>query len=92
MPQIFEIGQYIVFFWSDESKPLEPVHVHIAVRRPTVNATKLWITSTGRVLLCHNNSGIPARDLRKLIRMIEANSEEIIQRWKEYFEEIRFFC
>ncbi len=27
MPQIFRIGSYWVYFWSDESKPLEPVHV-----------------------------------------------------------------
>ena len=30
MPQVFKIGSYWVYFWSNESKPLEPVHVHIA--------------------------------------------------------------
>ena len=28
MPQIFRIGPYIVYFWSNENEPLEPVHVH----------------------------------------------------------------
>ena len=92
MPQIFEIDRYVVFFWSDESKPLEPVHVHIAIKRPSANATKLWITSTGRVLLCHNHSDIPMRDLRKLIRIVEANSDDIIRQWSAYFEELRFYC
>lgn len=50
MPQIFRIGPYIVYFWSNENEPLEPVHVHIAEGRATSNATKVWITSTGKAL------------------------------------------
>ena len=42
MPQIFRIGSYIIYFWSNESDPLEPVHVHIAEGKATVNATKIW--------------------------------------------------
>ena len=30
MPQIFKFGGYIIFFWSNENKPTEPIHVHIA--------------------------------------------------------------
>ena len=26
MPQIFRIGSYIVYFWSNENNPLEPIH------------------------------------------------------------------
>ena len=48
MPQIFRIGPYIVYFWSNENDPLEPVHVHIAEGRATSNATKVWITSSGK--------------------------------------------
>ena len=33
MPQIFRIGSYIIYFWSYENDPLEPVHVHIAEGR-----------------------------------------------------------
>lgn len=33
MPQIFRIGSYIVYFWSNENDPLESVHVHIAEGR-----------------------------------------------------------
>ena len=40
-------------------------------------ATKLWITSAGKVILSNNNSKIPNKILRKLIRMIEANSADI---------------
>lgn len=30
MPQIFKIGSYTVYFWSNEGKPLDQSMVHIA--------------------------------------------------------------
>ena len=32
MPQIFRMGEYWIYFWANENKPLEPIHVHIAKR------------------------------------------------------------
>jgi len=92
MPQIFRIGSYIIYFWSNENNPLEPVHVHIAEGRATSNATKVWITAAGKALLCNNNSRIPDKILKGIIRIIEANSTEIIEKWKNQFGEIRYFC
>lgn len=92
MPQILRIGPYIIYFWSNESMPLEPVHVHIAEGRAYANATKLWITSAGKVIICNNNSDIPERILRRLIRILEGNTDYIIEQWKEHFGEIRYFC
>ena len=43
MPQIFRMGEYWIYFWSNENKPLEPVHVHIAKGQPVENATKVGI-------------------------------------------------
>ena len=81
MPQIFKVGSYCIYFWSNESDPLESIHVHISQGRATSMATKLWITSAGKVILSNNNSKIPNKILRKLIRMIEANSADIIDEW-----------
>lgn len=92
MPQIFRVGSYIVYFWSNENNPLEPVHVHVAEGRATANATKIWISSTGKALLCNNQSKIPPQDLRRLIRIIEANSNMIIEKWVAQFGELRYFC
>ena len=92
MPQIFRIGSYIVYFWSNENNPLEPVHVHIAEGRASANATKVWLTSSGKTLLCNNNSQIAKRELRKIMRIIEANSKEIIDKWYSQFGELRFHC
>lgn len=92
MPQLFRIGSYIVYFWSNENNPLEPIHVHIAEGRASSNATKVWITSTGKTLLCNNNSQIPPRILKGIMRMVEANSADIIEKWLSQFGEIRYYC
>ncbi|MCD8218538.1 MAG: DUF4160 domain-containing protein [Clostridiales bacterium] len=92
MPQLFRIGSYIIYFWSNENNPLEPVHVHIAEGRASANATKIWITNSGKALLCHNYSKIPQRTLRAIMKVIEANSADIINKWYDQFGEIRYFC
>ena len=81
MPQIFRMGEYWIYFWTNENKPVEPIHVHIAKGKPSDNATKVWITSAGKCLLCNNNSRIPSHTLRNIMRMVEARSTDIIQRW-----------
>lgn len=30
MPQVFKVGSYWVYFWSNENEPIEPIHVHVA--------------------------------------------------------------
>ena len=92
MPQIFRIGSYIIYFWSNENNPLEPIHVHIAEGKATANATKVWITSSGKALLCNNNSRISSKMLNNIMRYIEANSKTIINKWYSQFGEIRFYC
>lgn len=92
MPQILRIGPYSIYFWSNEGKLLKPIHVHISEGRATSTATKLWITSSGKVVMCNNNSKIPEKVLNRLIRIVEANSAEIIDKWCEHFKEISYFC
>ena len=92
MPQVFKIGSYWVYFWSNENEPLEPVHVHIAQGAPKANATKVWITRAGRCYLANNHSNINMRVLRNMMLIIETRSDEIIEKWKGYFGEIDYFC
>lgn len=92
MPQIFRIGQYIVYFWSNEGRPLEPLHVHIANGKPGANATKVWITEAGKCLLCNNNSQIPFQELRNLMRIIEANCDIVIEKWLSTFGSLNYYC
>ena len=60
MPQIFRMGEYRIYFWTNENKPVGPIHVHITKGKPSENATKIWITSAGKCLLCNNNPRIPS--------------------------------
>lgn len=92
MPQIFKLGSYWIYFWTNESKPLEPIHVHISQGGPSPNATKIWITRAGKCLLCNNNSKIPDRTLRNMMRIVEARSAEVIQEWYKYFGQISYYC
>ena len=92
MPLIFKIGNYLVYFWSNENDPLEPIHVHVTEGIPSEKGTKIWITQRGKCLLCHNNSKIPSRILRDIMEIIESRSEEIIQKWYTYFGQIRYYC
>lgn len=92
MPQIFRIGSYWVYFWSNENKPLEPIHIHIAEGKPTANATKVWITSAGKCLLCNNNSKIPTNTLKNIMRIIEARINDVIKNWYDFFGEISYYC
>lgn len=92
MPQIFRVAGYLVYFWSNENEPLEPVHVHITDGVPAANATKVWITKSGKCLLANNNSKIPERMLRDIMSVIEARSSEVIKSWYEFHNEISYYC
>ena len=92
MPQVFKIGSYWVYFWSNENEPLEPVHVHVSQGAPAASATKIWITSAGGCYLCNNNSQIPQRTLRNIMMIIEARSNEVIQKWISFFGSASYYC
>ena len=41
MPQVFRIGSYWVYFWANENKPLEPIHVHASKGKPSAAVSLL---------------------------------------------------
>ena len=100
MPQVFKIGSYWVYFWSNENDPLEPVHVHVSQGAPTANATKIWITAAGgcyrkpvKVLIPVNLRNLfPTRTLRNIMMIIEARSGEVIEKWASFFGSATFYC
>ena len=92
MPKLFKIGSYWVYFWANENQPLEPVHVHISQGTPNPGATKVWITRRGGCLLAHNHSHIPDYILRNLMAVIETRNVQIVDAWRAFFGEARFYC
>ena len=92
MPQIFSIGPYLIYIWTNEGKPLEPIHVHVAEKHPEKHATKIWITKHGKCYLSNNTSNIPEHILNNIIRVLEARSSEIREKWKRFFGKIDYYC
>ena len=92
MPKLYRIGQYVVFFWSNEDD--EPIHVHIGVVEPSPNATKIWITKSGGCIIAHNKSKIPPKDLNHLLNVIQNDHFIICSEWKKFFDvdDVKFYC
>ena len=84
MPTIFDIFGYKIYFCSNEGN--EPVHVHVNKGDPSPNATKIWVPASGMPVLEHNNSGIPKRDLLRIMKYIAANRADIYLEWHRFFE------
>ena len=83
LPTWGELFGYRLFFWSKEND--EPVHIHVCKGVPTPNATKIWIPPTGNPIVAHNHSGIPTKDLNRLLKGIAANKESIVYSWYQHF-------
>lgn len=92
MPQVFKIGSFWVYFWANENRPLQPIHVHVSKGKPVQNATKFWITRMGKCLLANNNSGYDSRTLNYLSKAIEANTDVVEKKWLEFFGELNYYC
>lgn len=92
MPNLFKIGRYYVFFWSNENN--EPIHVHVCAGVPNANSTKIWLTAAGGCFLANNASRIPAHELNDILDVIAANYFLICSKWKEHFccDHISFYC
>ena len=92
MPNLFNIGRYKIFFWSNENN--EPIHVHVAIGNPSANTSKIWLTSNGGCIVANNVSRIPQKDLNHLLKIIQADYFSICNKWKNYFsfEEIKYYC
>ena len=51
----------------------------------------LPLTLRRKCLLCNNNSQIPDRILWNILRIIEARSSEVLNKWTVFFGETQFY-
>lgn len=84
---MYEYLGYKIYFWSNENKPLEPIHVHICRGKPKLKSTKYWIKLDGSVLLANNAGKIPQKDLRNIEKLLKQYHKDIIYHWEQYFGE-----
>ena len=45
-----------------------------------------------KCLLANNNSDIPSVALRNIMRIIEARSIEVVNKWYSFYGEIEYYC
>ena len=90
MPVVIRLFGYKIYFWVNEGKPLEPIHVHVA-QTPRQNATKIWLLESGDTKVENNNSGIPNKDLMRICATIRAYRKEIEAAWKNTFGELKYY-
>lgn len=79
MPVIFRYKGFRFFFYSNESSPREPVHVHV---RGDGGEAKFWLRPDVRVV---HGEGFDARTLRELSQEVERNVGLIERAWNEHF-------
>jgi len=77
----------VFYFWSNEffGNKLEPIHVHVSCGKQEENATKIWIKQDGTLEVANNNSKLSEKQLGKALEYIEANKNDIIAQWYQYF-------
>lgn len=92
MPNLFSLYGYIVYFWSNENTPNEPIHIHIAKGKPTKDANKYWLAKGG--FFVPDKTNIPNREELKVIDEIsdEISIQRIKTEWKSMFGEMKYYC
>ncbi len=84
MPQFNNFFGYRIYYWSDEGKPLEPLHFHVA-KKPRKNATKVWILSDGTLSLEYMAEDIDKKTLNRILLIMEQYLNEYKSEWESFF-------
>ena len=64
----------------------EPIHVHVAEKRPSKACAKFWLLENGTCKLAYNRADIPNKDLKKIEQFIELNFNVFCTKWKDFFQ------
>jgi len=79
VPVVFRHQGYRFFFYSNEGRPPEPLHIHV---RDADGEAKFWLQPAIAVA---DSEGYDARTLRELAVVIAAHRAEIERSWHEHF-------
>ena len=79
MPKVFDRNGYRFFFYSNEGNPREEPHVHV---RNQDGEAKFWISPSVRLA---GNSGLSARQLSEIEKMVELQRTTLEKAWNEHF-------
>jgi len=79
-PTIYREGPFRFFFYSNEGG--EPPHVHI---QSGGGEAKAWIGPPSFA----SHAGIPARDLARILAIVDAHQSAFLEAWNEHFRQGR---
>jgi hypothetical protein len=79
MPVVFRHAGIRFYFFSNEGNPREPLDVHAS---RSDSGTKLWLTPDVRIA---GSVGFSRREQAELVRVAEAQRDDIIRAWHEHF-------
>ncbi len=76
MPTVLRVDGFRFYFYSHE--PNEPPHIHVD---NAGRSAKVWL---GQVALARN-IGYNARELRRILGLVEQHRSQMIEAWHEHF-------
>lgn len=79
MPVVLRDKAYRFFFYAHEGNPREPVHIHV---RSGTSEAKFWLHPF--VAIAYNH-GVPPRDMRAIIAVIQRERAVLERAWHDYF-------
>lgn len=85
MPLVFRHDGLRYFFFSNEGRPSEPVHIH--VRGGGCDA-KVWVVPE---ISLADSYGFNSRELSDILDVVSRNRDLIVQSWHEHFGDQRSF-
>ena len=83
VPNYFRFKDYLLYFYAGDGT--EPIHVHVAEKRPSKACAKFWLLENGTCKLAYNRADIPNKDLKKIEQFIELNFNVFCTKWKDFF-------
>ena len=78
MPTVLRHGPYRFFFYAGDRG--EPPHVHV---ERDASKAKFWLDP----VRLEQSRGFPRAELRRIRRVIDDSSEELLRSWHDYFDQ-----
>ena len=86
MPRYRRILQYLIYYWSAEGKPLEPLHFHVAMQ-PGQNKTKVWILTDGSMQVAYRTPDVSEQQLNRIMKIMSLYIDDYTKEWETFFGE-----
>lgn len=82
MPNYFRFKDYLLYFYVGDG--IEPIHVHVAEKRPSKSSAKFWLIEDGTCQLAYHRANIPNKDLKRLSNLLKSISVFFVKNGKTF--------